>query len=1010
MALSVSDFWKLLVQSRLLTKAQCEHLSSGFSAVPGAATAPGKTLAEWLVKKNILSKYQAVILLAGRAGPFFYGDYKIYDRLDSGRLAGAFRAVHVGTNHPVLLRFLAPGSTAQNPQAWAEVQRWIPATAHPNLARCFAAVDLGSYRFLVYEDLRGQSVADLLERSKRIAADEASRLGRMAALGLSYLHERGLVHGDVRPQNLFLEQTGNLKVLVDAEAGTRSFSLVTVANEPDGVARADYAAPEFLQAGRVADRLTDIYALGCSLYQLVAGQPPFAGGDPHSKMQRHAMEAIKPLDSVGAPPALTQVIAYSMAKNPAVRFQQAMILADQLVPFIGAAEQNLKAAKGSATLPAYEQWLLQQPAAAPMPEVSPVPGMVGPVPVVGLVSPVVAVATPTVGAVAASVAAPVVGPALAVGPVAASVPSPTKSSAAAIAIKRRARARKRNNLIFLTLSILAVCGALGGAYYFINTHSGLSAGRDPHSTVPDSSSGNPGFAPPSEGAPPQTGNPSPASNGASTKVAQNTAAGGGPASAEAVKDDGQTLWSSPTAGQPISLKYVPPGAQLFLVTRPSALMSREEGQRVLKALGPKFVSGRQSWETASGVKLDDVEQLIIALYANQGKFPKAACVVRLKVDTTPEDLRSKWGATTPADGLTGVVQKGEWAYYLPTDDKRTFVMGPLDPEFKDAAAANWKAPLLRREIGQLLQVSDDQRHLTVLFAPNFLFGDGQELFSGDFARAMRPLEWFLGTGLKSGLVSLHFDEHFYFEMRMESDIQTDRFQLASHVRERMAEIPAKVESYIAELNPHPYWRLVAFRYPAMVRFLHHHTRIGVDGSHAMLNSVLPIEAAHNLVFGGEMVIASTPGVSVAAAGPAKPSGPKTLEELLKSRISVAFAQDSLEFAMQNIVTEAKSAYPEMSFDFQIKILGSDLEKDGITRNQQVRDFNQQDKAVQEILTAMVMKANPITTVKAPNELDQKLIWVVGPNPDNPAQQIVLITTRAAASQKKYDLPEAFRPK
>ena len=77
MALSVSDFWKLLVQSRLLTKAQCQHLSDGFSAIPGAATAPGKTLAEWLVKKNILSKYQAVILLAGRAGPFFYGDYKI---------------------------------------------------------------------------------------------------------------------------------------------------------------------------------------------------------------------------------------------------------------------------------------------------------------------------------------------------------------------------------------------------------------------------------------------------------------------------------------------------------------------------------------------------------------------------------------------------------------------------------------------------------------------------------------------------------------------------------------------------------------------------------------------------------------------------------------------------------------------------------------------------------------------------------------------------------------------
>ena len=96
-------------------------------------------------------------------------------------------------------------------------------------------------------------------------------------------------------------------------------------------------------------------------------------------------------------------------------------------------------------------------------------------------------------------------------------------------------------------------------------------------------------------------------------------------------------------------------------------------------------------------------------------------------------------------------------------------------------------------------------------------------------------------------------------------------------------------------------------------------------------------------------------------------------------------------------------------ELAIKILGGDLEKDGITRNMTVRDFNQKDKTLSEILTALVMRANPITTVKAPNEADQKLLWVIGPDPDS-GKETILITTRAAATTKKYTLPPEFREK
>ena len=114
MSLSIPDFWKLVLESKLLTREQCQHLATSYGSSQGA-TADVNALAKWLVGQNVLSRYQASILLAGRAGPFAYGDYKIYDRVESGRLAGWFRAVHAGTNHPVMLKFLA-GDAAQSAQ------------------------------------------------------------------------------------------------------------------------------------------------------------------------------------------------------------------------------------------------------------------------------------------------------------------------------------------------------------------------------------------------------------------------------------------------------------------------------------------------------------------------------------------------------------------------------------------------------------------------------------------------------------------------------------------------------------------------------------------------------------------------------------------------------------------------------------------------------------------------------------------------------------------------------
>src|SRR5206468_6470699 len=164
----------------------------------------------------------------------------------------------------------------------------------------------------------------------------------------------------------------------------------------------------------------------------------------------------------------------------------------------------------------------------------------------------------------------------------------------------------------------------------------------------------------------------------------------------------------------------------------------------------------------------------------------------------------------------------------------------------------------------------------------------------------------------------------------------------------------------------------------------------------------------NLVLGGELLVSTTPGQAVASAAPTtSSSGPKTISDALQIKTSFSFAQQSLEFAMIELENDVKSNLKGAPFEFAIKIIGDDLKLDGITRNQSIRDFKQENQTVADILTALVRKANPVTTVKDPSEKDQKLVWLIGPDPESPGKQIVLITTRTAANAKKYMLPPNF---
>ncbi len=243
-----------------------------------------------------------------------------------------------------------------------------------------------------------------------------------------------------------------------------------------------------------------------------------------------------------------------------------------------------------------------------------------------------------------------------------------------------------------------------------------------------------------------------------------------------------------------------------------------------------------------------------------------------------------------------------------------------------------------------------------------------------------------------------------------SRLGTDSYQLATQIRDRLATVPDTIEDYMgSRIQPPEYWRKLANRIPRMVQFIHDQARIGTEDGHAVINMYLPAQASPNLTLAGSLLVLSEPGAGPAAVA-VKPKGPKTIEELLTTKGSFAFDQSSLEFALRDIALEFNETYSSLETPLEIQLMGTDLEKSSITRNQQITNFDVKDTPLEDILVKLVMQANPVPNITDPTVPDQKLIWVVWADPDNGGKKKILLTTRAAAIEKGYTMPKVFQPK
>ncbi len=218
------------------------------------------------------------------------GSYRVLETLGSGGMSTVFHAVHAETGHDVALKVLL-GSIAQNStllQRFLREARSAENLEHPNIVTIFdRGVDQGRH-YLVLEYVAGGDFHDYVQRHGPLDASGAVAVVRGVASGLRYAARRGLIHRDIKPSNILRSPTGEPKIIDLGLALHSEFEDERVTREGTTVGTVDYMAPEQARDSRATSIQSDMYSLGCTFYYLLAGIPPYPGGDITEKLTRHA--------------------------------------------------------------------------------------------------------------------------------------------------------------------------------------------------------------------------------------------------------------------------------------------------------------------------------------------------------------------------------------------------------------------------------------------------------------------------------------------------------------------------------------------------------------------------------------------------------------------------------------------------------------------------------------------------------------------------------------------------
>lgn len=296
---------------------------------PESALADQARLAELFVQEGLLTRWQTDKLLAGKHRGFRLGKYKLLGQIGKGGMSSVYLAEHELMKRRVAVKVLPKNRV--NDSSYLErfrlEARAVAKLDDPNIVRAYDIDNEGDVHYIVMEYVDGQDLHQIVVQQGPLDFDLAADYVAQVANGLQHAHEMGLVHRDIKPANCLVDRHGTVKLLDLglAKLTEDDQASLTMANEENVLGTADYLAPEQALNSHQADHRSDIYSLGCTLYFLLTGGPPFPEGSISERLLKHQTARPESIFKFrpDAPPSLVDICESMMAKRPDDRYQSA---------------------------------------------------------------------------------------------------------------------------------------------------------------------------------------------------------------------------------------------------------------------------------------------------------------------------------------------------------------------------------------------------------------------------------------------------------------------------------------------------------------------------------------------------------------------------------------------------------------------------------------------------------------------------------------------------------------
>jgi eukaryotic-like serine/threonine-protein kinase len=295
-------------------------------------------------------------LLAGR--------YSVERELGRGGMATVFLATDLEQGRPVALKVMHPELAAVGAARFRREITIASRLEHPNILGVYDAGEAAGRLWYAMPYVRGESLRDVLQRERRLPVPRAVRIAIDAACALEYAHQHGVLHRDIKPENVLLDEAGQtlladfgLARATEPDAGVGEAGALTATGY--FVGSATYVSPEQASGQYEVDGRTDVYGLGCVLYEMLAGEPPITAPTAREVLAKRAAVPAPPVGLLcpDVPPAVEAAIDRALVRWPSGRFGTA-------AAFASALESALSTAVPAASVPAVDGRGRHVPAAA----------------------------------------------------------------------------------------------------------------------------------------------------------------------------------------------------------------------------------------------------------------------------------------------------------------------------------------------------------------------------------------------------------------------------------------------------------------------------------------------------------------------------------------------------------------------------------------------------------------------------------------------------------------------